>query len=316
MSGMRVASVCSSVGGLDLGLHRAGHTTVSFCEIDPWRRTILARHWPGVPIHHDLKALSADDIPPCDLLAGGTPCQDLSVAGKRAGLDGERSGLFHRFAQLRLDLFRLHGCAWSLWENVAGALSSNDGRDFGTVLASHVGADVAVPDGGWGGAGVVAGPWGSAEWRLLDGQFFGVPQRRRRVFVVGHLGAEFPSEILADRSFGTRNIEAGAGSRAQSAAGPAGGAHVAGSLTTGGPAALDDNAVGGGHLVAHTLTARGFDASEDGTGRGTPIVASALDTQGGGAWTTTPLRPATSSSRTANGFDADGTRNGRLAHGR
>lgn len=124
---MNVVSVCSSVGGLDLGLHRAGHRTVLFCEADKWRRTILNRHFPGVPVHPDLEALTANDCPPCDLLAGGTPCQDLSVAGNRAGLAGDESRLFWDFAQLRIDLYDTHGCAWSLWENVAGALSSEDG---------------------------------------------------------------------------------------------------------------------------------------------------------------------------------------------
>lgn len=312
---MRVASVCSSVGGLDLGLHRAGHETVFLCEFDAWRRTVLARHWPGVPQHHDLKELRASDIPPCDLFVGGTPCQDLSVAGRRAGLDGERSGLFHAFAQLRLDLHALHGCAWSLWENVAGALSSNDGRDFATVLASHVGADVPVPAAGWRGAGLVAGPWGTAEWRLLDAQFFGVPQRRRRVFVVGHLGAVDPVEVLADEA-GRRRHPASCGeARPHAATGPARSARVAGSLTARYRKGVDSDA-GDGQLVtrsfalrgreggaqveldpigvvsslraapggssrpyvAHTLTGHGYDASEDGSGRGTPIVADTLRT--------------------------------------
>lgn len=221
---MRVASVCSSVGGLDLGLHRAGHETVFFCEFEPWRRKVLARHWPGVPVHHDLKELDASEIPACDLLVGGTPCQDLSVAGNRAGLDGERSGLFHAFAQLRIDLFDRYGCAWSLWENVAGALSSNKGADFATVLASHVGADVPVPAGGWGGSGVVVGPWGAAEWRLLDARFFGVPQRRRRVFVVGHLGAEHAPQVLADGARRGRDLGASGGQRPQDARAARGGA--------------------------------------------------------------------------------------------
>jgi DNA (cytosine-5)-methyltransferase 1 len=195
---MRAVSVCSGVGGLDLGLHRAGHRTVALCEADPFRRRVLARHWPGVPIYHDLMEIAADDLPECDILVGGTPCQDLSVAGKRAGLDGTRSGLFWRFAQLRIDLYERHGCVLSLWENVAGALSSNAGGDFAQVLAAHVGADVTVPSGGWRGHGVAVGPWGAAEWRLLDAQFFGVPQRRRRVFVVGHLAAECAPKVLSE----------------------------------------------------------------------------------------------------------------------
>lgn len=271
---MRVASVCSSVGGLDLGLHRAGHDTVFLCEFDPWRRTVLARHWPGVPIHPDLKELRASDIPACDLFVGGTPCQDLSHAGKRAGLDGERSGLFHAFAQLRIDLYDLHGCAWSLWENVAGALSSNDGADFATVLASHVGADVPVPAAGWSGSGLVAGPWGTAEWRLLDAQFFGVPQRRRRVFVVGHLGADHPVEVLADGPRGDWDSAAGGEARTGLADGPSEGPVVAGSLTARYRKGVDSDA-GVGQVVVGTLKAN---AGKGGSGVGpeTPLVAGTL----------------------------------------
>jgi DNA (cytosine-5)-methyltransferase 1 len=287
--GLRVASVCSSVGGLDLGLHRAGHRTVSFCEADPWRRQVLNRHWPDVPVHPDLKELAASDLPPCDLFVGGTPCQDLSHAGRRAGLDGERSGLFHAFAQLRIDLYDLHGCAWSLWENVAGALSSNAGRDFATVLASHVGADVAVPAGGWAGSGVVIGPWGAAEWRLLDAQFFGVPQRRRRVFVVGYLGADRAPSVLADpaRRFG--NPAQGEDARPHPAAGPhdrADRARISGALTARDRKDVDSDGSPDRLVVAATLTGGEHQPGTRPPGRrqedDVNIIASALDTARGG----------------------------------
>lgn len=212
----RVLSACSGVGGLDLGLHRAGLRTVGLCEVDPWRREVLARHWPGVPCHPDLVELAAwakrdpDAVRAwCggqpDLLAGGTPCQDLSSAGKRAGLEGPKSGLYWHFAELRLAL----GVEWCLWENVAGSLNSNGGLDFALVLGAFVGADVAVPDGGFGGAGVAAGPWGGCVWRLLNAQHFGVPQRRRRVFVVGRLGGPCPPEVLFERGRDGRDSQAG-----------------------------------------------------------------------------------------------------------
>ena len=101
-----------------------------------------------------------------DLLVGGTPCQDFSVAGKRAGLDGERSGLARDFARLLREIRP----RWFLWENVPGAFSTHSGRDFGTFLG-------ALAELGYGLA-----------WRVLDAQFFGVPQRRRRIFIVGYLG--------------------------------------------------------------------------------------------------------------------------------
>jgi len=196
-----VGSVCSGVGGLDLGLRRAGLRTIWFCEIDPWRRKVLNRHWPGVPVHHDLTALDPAELPRPTLLAGGTPCQNLSVAGGRAGLDGEQSRIFWDFIRIRNALEP----EWALWENVAGSLSSNDGLDFAQVLAAFVGADVPVPTGGWPSAGVAAGPWGGAVWRVLDAQYFGVPQRRRRVFVAGRLGGPCEPAILLDRAGGAGN---------------------------------------------------------------------------------------------------------------
>lgn len=149
-----------------------------------WRRQVLAARWPGVPIYDDVRAVGVepaagtpDDgrgasgdgagwlhsgaVP--DLLCGGFPCQDLSVAGKRAGLAGDRSGLFFEFARI-IDLVRPR---WVLLENVPGLLSSQGGRDFGTVLGT-------LADLGYG-----------LGWRVLDSRFFGVPQRRRRVFIVG-----------------------------------------------------------------------------------------------------------------------------------
>jgi site-specific DNA-cytosine methylase len=209
-----VGSVCSGAGGLDLGLRRAGLRTIWFCEIDPWRRKVLNRHWPGVPVHHDLTALDPAELPRPTLLAGGTPCQNLSVAGGRAGLDGEQSRLFWDFIRIRNALEP----EWALWENVAGSLSSNDGLDFAQVLAAFVGADVPVPTGGWPGAGVATGPWGGAVWRVLDAQYFRVPQRRRRVFVAGRLGGPCEPAILLDRAGGAGNPPARRGERPRVAA--------------------------------------------------------------------------------------------------
>lgn len=189
-----VGSVCSGVGGLDLGLHRAGWTPKWFCEVKEYRRRVLDRHWPGVQTYEDLTTLDPQDLEPVTLLAGGTPCTNLSSAGGRSGLGGVESRLFWDFIRIRNAIEP----EWTLWENVEGAFSTNGGLDFASVLAAFVGADVAVPDGGWGRSGVVAGPWGGAVWRLLDAQYFGVPQRRRRVFVVGRLGAECPPSVLLE----------------------------------------------------------------------------------------------------------------------
>lgn len=193
-SDVRVVSVCSGAGGMDLGFHRAGFTTVALCEYEPWLRDLLALRFPGVPCWPDLRTLNPAELPAADVLIGGTPCQDLSITGRRAGLDGAKSGLFWDFCRIR----NAAGVEWAVWENVAGALSSNDGVDFACVLGAFVGADVPVPRGGWTGFGVVTGPWGGAVWRVLDAQWFGVPQRRRRVFVVGRLGGTCPPEVLLE----------------------------------------------------------------------------------------------------------------------
>lgn len=208
--GFNVGSVFSGVGGLDLGLHRAGMHHLWFCEQDPYRREVLAHWWPGRPVYEDVREVDlvrlgqgvreaggsradADAVEPRrrtpsqspDLLCGGFPCQDVSVAGKRAGLDGERSGLFHEFARIAESLRP----RWLLIENVPGLLSSNGGRDFGVVLG-------ALADLGYG-----------LGWRVVDSRFFGVPQRRRRVFIVGAVAdgdpraaAERAGQVLAVES--------------------------------------------------------------------------------------------------------------------
>jgi DNA (cytosine-5)-methyltransferase 1 len=243
---VNVGSLCSGAGGLDLGLHHAGWRTSWFCEKIPYRRAVLGRHWPGVPIYEDLVTLNPADLEPVRLLAGGTPCTNLSIAGGRSGLDGDESRLFWDFMRIRNALEP----EWTLWENVEGAFSSNEGLDFAQVLSAFVGADVVVPAGGWARAGMVAGPWGGASWRCLDAQHFGVPQRRRRVFVVGRLGGECPDEVLFESCCGARDFEAGGGS----------GSRVAGSLTGGSarsgvskPGRRGEDDV---NLVAGTLSSR------------------------------------------------------------
>ena len=178
---MRAVGLFSGAGGMDLGLERAGVTTVAMCEIDKHARATLAHHWPNTPIHHDVTTFDARSLHgTIDLVHGGSPCQDLSVAGRRAGLGGERSGLFWHQCRIAAE------CAapWVLWENVPGALSSNDGADFAAVLFGLIGARPLVPADGWRNMGCVVGPTRFAVWRVLDARWWGVAQRRRRVFVV------------------------------------------------------------------------------------------------------------------------------------
>jgi len=180
---MRFVSLFAGVGGFDLGLERAGHECIAQVEIDKHCRTVLDKHWPDVPKHDDVRtAIEFADtiglVGRTDLVCGGFPCQDVSVAGKRAGLAGERTGLFWDALA-----FTTHVQArWLLLENVPGLLTSNQGRDFGVILTAL--ADAGLPH---------------IEWKVLDSQFFGVPQRRRRVFIVA--SAEHPGRrpLLTER---------------------------------------------------------------------------------------------------------------------
>jgi DNA (cytosine-5)-methyltransferase 1 len=171
---MKVLSLFSGVGGFDMGLENAGMETVFQCEWDKHANTILNKHWPDVPKWDDVSTLTGKHIlskaPVIDVVAWGSPCQDLSVAGKRSGLEGERSGLFHEGIRIIKELRKESNGQYpriSIWENVVGALNSNRGADFGIILDEMVEAGAMV-----------------IEWAVLDAQHFGVPQRRRRVFVI------------------------------------------------------------------------------------------------------------------------------------
>ena len=187
---MRVLSLFSGVGGFDMGLEAAGITTVFQCELDKNCRQTLDHHWPDIPKWDDVSTLTGqyilDHCDGVDVVAWGSPCQDLSVAGKRAGLTGERSGLFHQGIRIIKELRELSNGkypTWSIWENVTGALSSNNGADFGEVLYEMDEAGACF-----------------SEWSMLDAQYFGVPQRRRRVFVIScfdsAIAARCPDQIL------------------------------------------------------------------------------------------------------------------------
>ena len=180
---MRFVSLFAGVGGFDLGLETSGHTCVGQVEIDKNARKILERHWPNVPKHDDVTTAKewANAIGlrgNVDLVVGGFPCQDLSVAGKRAGLAGKRSGLFFD----ALAFAQSVEAKTIILENVPGLLSSNQGRDFGQLLTELANAG-----------------YSNIEWRVLDSQFFGVAQRRRRVFIVASLGTEPFKQILTER---------------------------------------------------------------------------------------------------------------------
>lgn len=178
---MIFGSLFSGCGGMDGGLEDAGLSCAWQVEIDKACLSVLRQHWPRIPKHEDITKIQEGDLAPVDLIAGGSPCQDLSVAGRGEGLAGERSGLFHQFVRIADS----QPSAWILWENVPGALSSNEGADFGIVLRELSGFWPTMPPGGWRGSGFCAGRKRALCWRVLDSQYFGVAQQRERVFIVG-----------------------------------------------------------------------------------------------------------------------------------
>ncbi|MEK9739413.1 MAG: DNA (cytosine-5-)-methyltransferase, partial [Euryarchaeota archaeon] len=171
---MRYGSVCSGVEAATLAWHHMGWKPSFFSEIEAFPCAVLQHHYPDVPLHGDFTTIGESEYEPIDLLVGGTPCQSFSIAGLRKGMADDRGNLALEF----LKLAQRTRPKWVVWENVPGVLSSNGGRDFGSFL---------------GGLGEIG--YGFA-YRVLNAQFFGVPQRRRRVFVVGYLGDWRPSTAV------------------------------------------------------------------------------------------------------------------------
>jgi DNA (cytosine-5)-methyltransferase 1 len=286
---MKYLSVCSGIEAA----HAMGFTPVAFAEIEPFASRVLAHHYPDVPNWGDINGYATWPDAAFDVLVGGTPCQSFSVAGLRKGLADPRGNLTLVF----LGIAARYRPEWVVWENVPGVLSVHGGRAFGAFLGG-------LAELGYGFA-----------YRVLDAQYFSVAQRRRRVFVVGHLGdwrraaaVLFERESLCgdsppSREAGegvagavTRRVDRG-GVNSEGGDGPLiahalrrrmNASHRADSDTCVPTTANSLNARDGkgadpgrsvSTVIAHSLRADGFDASEDGTGRGTPIV---FDWQSGG----------------------------------
>jgi len=212
-------SVCSGVEAASVAWHPLGWRAAWLSEIEPFPKAVLAHHYPDVPDLGDMTKVKWDGQTSVDVLIGGTPCQSFSVAGLRKGLDDPRGNLALEFLRI-VDIKRPR---WVIWENVPGVLSSNGGRDFGSFLG-------ALAKLGYGFA-----------YRVLDAQYFGVPQRRRRVFVVASPGnGAGPRAVLFERESLLRNPppsrEAGQGVAALTASGV-------------GTCGADDNQAQAGHLI-------------------------------------------------------------------
>lgn len=202
---MRYGSVCSGIEAATCAWHGLGWEPVWFSEIEKFPNRILQYHYPTVPNLGDMTKLAQHKTfndEPIDLMVGGTPCQSFSIAGLRRGLDERRGNLSLEFCRLLI----AKKPRWFVWENVPGVSSSSGGRDFETILA-------AFQECGY-----------SCAWRVLDAQYYGVPQRRRRVFVIGYFGTDWrpPFAVLFERESLRRDFEAGAKAR-QKTTGKAGG---------------------------------------------------------------------------------------------
>lgn len=278
-------SVCSGIEAASVAWHCLGWRPAWFAEIEKFPSAVLAYRWPDITNLGDMTQIAAairagkTDAP--DVLVGGTPCQAFSIAGLRNGLADERGQLTLAFVDLvnAIDEKRSEqgkSPVIVVWENVPGVFSSKDNA-FGCFLAGLAGESCALESPGkrWANAGYVLGPERAVAWRVLDAQFFGVAQRRRRVFVVATARGDIdPAKILFESEGLRRNSPPGREKAKAVAALTSNGVGVCGA---------DDNQAQAGHLISecvtgdisHTLKAEGFDGSEDGTGRGTPIIAMA-----------------------------------------
>jgi len=242
-------SVCSGMEAATLAWKPLGWKCAFVSEIEKAPCALLKERFPDVPNHGDMTKFEDWPDHAIDLLAGGTPCQSFSVAGLRRGLTDPRGSLMLTYGAIA----QRYRPTWLFWENVPGVLSSNEGRDFGAFLGM-------LAELGYGFA-----------YRVLDAQFFGLAQRRARVFVVGYLGDwRPPAAVLFERE----SLRGDSAPRREAGEGAT--YAVAPSLTGSGRGVERPGESRGQDplvAIAHSLRADGFDASEDGTGRGTPLIA-------------------------------------------
>jgi len=200
---LTLGSLFDGSGGFPLGGILAGITPVWASEVEPFAIRVTTKRLPCMRHYGDVSALSGAELPPVDIITFGSPCQDMSVAGKRVGLDGSRSGLFHEAIRIIREM-RCATCGkyprFAVWENVPGAFSSNGGADFRAVLEEicrikDSEASIPQPDR-WESAGQILGEDFTVGWRVFDAQYWGVPQRRKRIYLVADFDGQRAPDIL------------------------------------------------------------------------------------------------------------------------
>ena len=200
---LTLGSLFDGSGGFPLGGFISGITPVWSSEIEPFPVRVTTKRFPWMEHYGDISVLNGAELPPVDVITFGSPCQDMSVAGKRSGLDGSRSSLFYEAIRI---IKEMRGATdgkyprFIVWENVPGAFSSNKGQDFKAVLEEICkvkDAEVSVPfPGKWESAGRIMGDGYSVAWRQFDAQFWGVPQRRKRIYLVADFAGGSAGKIL------------------------------------------------------------------------------------------------------------------------
>lgn len=214
---LTLGSLFDGSGGFPLAAEMCGITPVWASEIDPFCVQVTSKRFPNMKHLGDITKINGAEIPPVNTITFGSPCQDLSVAGNRAGLDGSRSSLFLEAIRIFKEMRETTNGIYPnivVWENVPGAYSSHKGEDFRRVLEEIAGvadATVSIPrpaGGAWNSCGCIMGDGYSIAWRTLDAEYWGVPQRRKRIFLVADFGGGRAPEILFKRNGLQRGFKA------------------------------------------------------------------------------------------------------------